>query len=219
MSSNIFLPENIYSYVRDHSVRESDLLRRLREETQTTPEPQMQISPDQGKFFSLLIHLIRAVNTIEIGVFTGYSSLCVAQALPPHGKIVACDVSEEWTSIARKYWAEAGVERKIDLRIAPAAEMLRQLLKEGKENFFDFAFIDADKENLDVYYELSLRLIRTNGLIAIDNTLRNGDVLNTNSHDQRVIVTRALNDKLIVDDRVEVSLVPIADGLTLAVKK
>ena len=217
--SKTFLPENLYSYVREHTVRESDLLRRLREETLKTPNPEMQISADQGKFLSLLIHLIGAVNTIEIGVFTGYSSLCVAQALPSNGKIIACDVNEEWTSVARRYWNEAGVAHKIDLRITPAANTLHQLIKEGKENFFDFVFIDADKENLDVYYELSLRLIRPNGLIAIDNTLRNGEVLNPASSDQRVVVTRALNDKLISDNRVEVCLLPIADGLTLAVKK
>lgn len=218
MTLNSFLPENIYSYIRDHSVRESDLLRRLRNETQATPQPQMQISPDQGKFFSFLMHLIRAVNTIEIGVFTGYSSLCVAQALPPHGKIIACDVNEEWTTIARRYWKEAGVEQKIDLRIAPAADTLRQLIKEGKENFFDFVFIDADKENLDIYYELSLRLIRPGGLIAIDNTLRNGEVLNAAFTDQRVVATRSLNDKLISDTRVEVCMLPIADGVTLVLK-
>lgn len=218
MTLNSFLPENIYSYIRDHSVRESDLLRRLRNETQATPQPQMQISPDQGKFFSFLMHLIRAVNTIEIGVFTGYSSLCVAQALPPHGKIIACDVNEEWTTIARRYWKEAGVEQNIDLRIAPAAETLRQLIKEGKENFFDFVFIDADKENLDIYYELSLRLIRPGGLIAIDNTLRNGEVLNDASADPRVVATRSLNDKLIQDARVEICLLPMADGVTLVLK-
>lgn len=214
-----FVPEDIYSYVLEHSVRESELLKRLREETQQTPEPQMQISPDQGKFFSVLIKMIRAVNTIEIGVFTGYSSLCVALALPENGKILACDVSEEWTSIARRYWKEAGVEHKIDLRIAPAAQTLQHLLTDGKENFFDFVFIDADKENLDLYYELSLRLIHRGGVIAIDNTLRHGEVLNDSSTDPRVIATRALNDKLIVDARVDVSLLPIADGITLAVKR
>jgi predicted O-methyltransferase YrrM len=213
-----FVPEHIYSYVLEHTVRESDLLKRLREETLKTPEPQMQISPDQGKFFSLLIKIIRAVNTIEIGVFTGYSSLCVALALPENGKIIACDVSEEWTSIARRYWKEAGIAHKIDVRIAPAVETLQQLLNEGKENFFDFVFVDADKENLDRYYEFSLRLIRPGGVIAIDNTLRNGEVLNSSSTDPRVIATRALNDKLIADTRVDISLLPIADGITLVVK-
>ena len=217
--SKTFLPENLYAYVRDHSVRENDLLRRLREETLTLPNPEMQITSEQGTFLSLLVKLIRAVNTIEIGVFTGYSSLCVAQALPSNGKIIACDVSDEWTSIARRYWNEAGITHKIDLRIAPAVSTLHQLLKEEKEKFFDFVFIDADKENLDVYYELSLRLIRPNGLIAIDNTLRSGEVLNPSSSDRRVIVTRELNDKLIADSRVEVCLLPIADGLTLVVKR
>ena len=214
-----FLPGPLEEYVRDHSVRESDLLRRLRKETLKTPEPQMQITADQGKFLSILVKSIGAVNTIEIGVFTGYSSICVAKVLPPNGRIVACDVSNEWTSIARLYWKEAEVESKIDLRIAPAIKTLNQLLKEGKENSFDFVFIDADKENLDVYYELSLRLIRQNGIIAIDNTLRNGEVLNTSSTDQRVIITRALNDKLINDTRIDMCLLPIADGLTIAVKR
>ncbi len=214
-----FLPENLDTYIREHSVRESDLLRRLREETQKTLLPQMQITADQGKFLSLLVRLMGAVHALEIGVFTGYSSICVAQALPSNGKMIACDVSEEWTSIARRYWKEAGVAHKIDLCIAPAVHTLNQLLEEGKENFFDFAFIDADKENLDTYYELSLRLIRRNGLIAIDNTLRNGEVLNSSSSDQRVIVTRALNDKLVTDSRVEMCLLPTADGLTLAVKR
>lgn len=217
--SKTILPENLYAYIRDHSVRESPLLKRLREETQKTPEPQMQIAPDQGKLFSLLIRLIGAVHTIEIGVFTGYSTLCVAQELPPHGKIIACDVSEEWTTIARRYWKEAGVAHKIELRIAPAVETLHYLIKDGKENYFDFVFIDADKENLDVYYELSLRLLRPRGLIAVDNTLRNGEVLNQSSIDQRVVATRALNDKLISDERADICLLPIADGVTLVVKR
>jgi predicted O-methyltransferase YrrM len=216
--SKTFLPENIYTYVRDHSVRESNLLRRLREETLKTPNPEMQITSEQGKFLSLLVQLIGAVNTIEIGVFTGYSSICVAQALPAKGKIIACDVNEEWSAVARRYWSKAGVAQKIDLRLEPAVNTLHHLIKDGKENFFDFVFIDADKENLDTYFELSLKLIRAKGVIAIDNTLRNGEVLNPSSHDQRVIVTRALNDKLINDDRVVVSLLPIADGLTLAMK-
>jgi caffeoyl-CoA O-methyltransferase len=179
----------------------------------------MQITADEGKFLSLLVRLLNAVNTIEIGVFTGYSSICVAQALPPHGRIVACDISEEWTSIARRYWKEAGVERKIDLRIAPAADTLRSLADEGKTGFFDFAFIDADKELLDVYYEQTLHLLRPGGLIAIDNTLRHGDVLRNDTADPRLAATRALNDKLIGDARVEVALLPVWDGLTLAMKK
>lgn len=214
-----FLSPPLEAYVRNHSVRESDLLRRLRDETLNTTEPQMQITAGQGKFLSILVKLTGAVKTIEIGVFTGYSSICVAQALPPYGTIVACDLSDEWTSVARRYWKEAGVESKIDLRLAPAVNTLNQLLKEGKENTFDFVFIDADKENLDIYYELSLRLIRPNGLIAIDNTLRNGEVLNSSSTDPRVIVTRALNDKLISDPRIDMCMLPIADGFTIAMKQ
>lgn len=217
--SKSFLSPALTDYVLRHSVQESDLLRRLRDETLHTSEPQMQITADQGKFLSLLIHLLGAVNTIEVGVFTGYSSLCVAQALPSNGKIVACDVSAEWTSVARRYWKEAGVETKIDLRIAPAEQTLQRLLDDGKDNFFDFAFIDADKENLDLYFEQTLKLIRRRGLIVIDNTLRNGEVLEQSSADPRVAATRALNDKLIMDDRIEATLLPVWDGLTLAVKK
>ena len=179
----------------------------------------MQITPDQGKFLSLLVTIIGAVNTIEIGVFTGYSSICVAQALPPHGKMIACDVSEEWTSVARQYWHEAGVAEKIDLRLAPASETLDALKKEGKENSFDFVFIDADKENLLRYYEQSLSLVRRGGIIAIDNTLRHGDVLKTSMSDPRLSATRAFNDALIADARVDALLLPVWDGLSLAVKK
>jgi predicted O-methyltransferase YrrM len=217
--SKSFLPDDLTEYVFRHSVQESDLLRRLREETLKTPEPFMQITPDQGKFLSLIVKMIQAVNTLEIGVFTGYSSLCVAQALPENGKIIACDVNKEWTTMARRYWREAGVEQKIDLRIAPAIETLQQLKTERRENSFDFVFIDADKENLTNYFELSLSLVRQFGVIAVDNTLRNGEVLNPNSSDTRVIATRQLNEKLISDERVDVCLLPTWDGLTLAVKK
>ena len=214
-----FLSADLTSYVLDHSVKETPLLRRLRDETLQTSDPQMQITPDQGKFLSLLIKMIGAVNTIEIGVFTGYSSICVAQSLPPHGKIIACDVSEKWTSVARRYWKEAGLAEKIDLRLAPAVETLALLQKEGRDNFFDFVFIDADKENLLQYYERSISLVRSGGVIAIDNTLRNGDVLNTSSTDSRIVATRALNDAVIADSRVDTILLPVWDGLTLAVKR
>jgi predicted O-methyltransferase YrrM len=214
-----FLPPDLDRYVQAHSVQETAILRRLREETLNTSNPEMQITADQGKFLALLVGLIGAVNTIEIGVFTGYSSLCVAQALPQNGKIVACDVHKEWTSVAQRYWKLAGVANKIELRISPAVETLRSLVHEGKESFFDFIFIDADKENLDVYYELSLTLVRKRGLIAVDNTLRNGEVLNTSSGDLRVIATKALNEKLMNDQRAEISLLPAWDGLTLVMKK
>ncbi len=219
MSRTSFLSDTLYQYILAHTVQESDLLRRLHEETQKTEMPQMQIAADQGKFLALLVQLIGAVNTLEIGVFTGYSSICVAQALPAHGKIVACDTSEEWTSVAKRYWKEAGVAQKIDLRISPALETLERLEREGKQGFFDFVFIDADKLNLPVYYEHSLRLIRPRGLIAIDNVLRGGNVADRSVHDEETAVTRALNDALVKDPRIEMCMLGIADGLTLAMKK
>ncbi len=179
----------------------------------------MQIAPEQGQFMALLIQLIGATKTLEIGVFTGYSSLCVALTLPPTGKIVACDVSEEFTAIARRYWQTAGVADKIDLRLAPALETLDQLLASGQAETFDFAFIDADKENYDRYYERSLQLVRPGGLIAIDNVLWSGEVADPQVHDNNTLAIRALNDKLHHDERVTLSLVPIADGLTLALKR
>ena len=219
MSKSSFVSDDIYKYLLSHSVCESDLLSRLREETSHTNCPQMQISADQGRFLALLVQLIGAVNTIEIGVFTGYSTLCVAQALPPIGRIVACDVSEEWTSIAIRYWNEAGIAHKIDLRLAPALDTLRLLQKEGRGNFFDFAFIDADKRNLDAYYEYALTLIRPRGLIAVDNVLWSGKVIDPSAQDEDTVAIRALNDKLVNDRRVEVCMLSIADGLTLAMKK
>ncbi len=179
----------------------------------------MQIAPEQGQFMALLIQLIGATKTLEIGVFTGYSSLCVALALPPTGKIVACDVSEEYTAIARRYWQKAGVTDKIDLRLAPALETLDQLLASGQAETFDFAFIDADKENYDHYYERSLQLVRPGGLIAIDNVLWFGQVADPQVQDNNTLALRALNDKLHHDERVTLSLVPIGDGLTLALKR
>lgn len=219
MSKASFVSEDLYSYILSHSVAETDLLSRLREETSRTEMPQMQISADQGRFLSLLVQLIGAVNTIEIGVFTGYSTLCVAQALPLNGRIVACDVSEEWTSIAIRYWNEAGIAHKVDLRLAPALTTLRLLQKEGRDNFFDFAFIDADKKNLDSYFEHALALVRPRGLIAVDNVLWSGRVIDPAEQDEDTVAIRALNDKLVNDQRVEVCMLSIADGLTLAMKK
>ncbi len=179
----------------------------------------MQIAPEQGQFMALLIELLGATKTLEIGVFTGYSSLRVALALPPNGKIVACDVSEEYTAIARRYWQTAGVADKIDLRLAPALETLDQLLASGQAETFDFAFIDADKQNYEGYYERSLQLVRRGGLIAIDNVLWSGQVANPQDQDNSTLAIRAFNDKLHHDERVSLSLVPIADGLTLAFKR
>ncbi|MEO8893598.1 MAG: class I SAM-dependent methyltransferase [Coleofasciculaceae cyanobacterium] len=212
------LDEQLYNYFLSVSLREADILRQLREETAHLPNAIMQIAPEQGQFMALLIKLLGAKKTLEVGVFTGYSSLCVALALPMDGKIVACDVSEEYTTIARRYWQAAGVADKIDLHIAPALDTLDQLLAEGQAETFDFAFIDADKGNYDGYYERSLQLVRTGGLIAIDNVLWSGRVADSQTKESSTKKLRALNEKLHKDQRIALSMVPIADGLTLAFK-
>jgi predicted O-methyltransferase YrrM len=200
------------------SLREPTILTQLRQETSQLPMSRMQISPEQGQFMALLVQLIGAKKTLEVGVFTGYSSLVVALALPADGKIVACDVSEEYTSVARRYWQQAGVADKIDLHIAPALETLDNLLTTGEAGTFDFAFIDADKSNYNNYYERCLELIRPGGLIAIDNVLWSGKVADTEIQDNQTNKIRDLNRKLHEDSRITLSLVPIADGLTLAMK-
>ncbi|HEY9645484.1 MAG TPA: class I SAM-dependent methyltransferase [Chroococcidiopsis sp.] len=209
----------LYDYLLDNSLREPDILQKLRQETAEHPMSQMQIAPEQGQFMALLVQLMGAKKALEVGVFTGYSSLSVALALPADGQLVACDVSEEFTAIARRYWDLAGVSDKITLHIAPALETLDRLLAEGEAGTFDFAFIDADKSNYQAYYERSLQLVRPGGLIAIDNVLWSGDVADPAVQDTRTQAIRALNHMLHHDDRVTLSLVPIADGLTLAVKR
>jgi predicted O-methyltransferase YrrM len=212
------LENHIYQYLLSVSIREPEVLTKLREETAKHPRNIMQISPEQGQFMSLLVQLIGAKKALEIGVFTGYSSLVVALALPPEGKMVACDVSEEYTSIAHRYWEQAGVADKIDLRIAPAIATLDKLIAAGETDTFDFAFIDADKSSYDDYYERALKLIRPGGLIAIDNVLWSGLVADSKIQDNRTKKIRALNEKIHQDERVTISMVPIADGLTLARK-
>jgi predicted O-methyltransferase YrrM len=211
--------EDLAQYIRSVTLREPEILKRLREETSKLPNAMMQIGPEQGQFMGMLIRLLGAKLTLEVGVFTGYSSTAVALALPDDGRIVACDVSEEYTSMARRYWREAGVEHKIGLRLAPAVETLDGLLAEGKSGAFDFAFIDADKENYDRYYERALKLLRPGGLIAVDNVLWHGKVLDQSVQDADTRAIRALNEKLHHDERVMVSLLPIGDGLTLACKR
>ncbi|MDQ2947394.1 MAG: class I SAM-dependent methyltransferase [Acidobacteriota bacterium] len=218
MTDKSYLDPKLYEYIVANSVRESDLLRRLRAETGARPNAVMQISADQGQFFVLLMHLLKARKTLEIGVFTGYSSLAVALALPADGKVVACDISEEYTAVARRYWQEAGVAGKIDLRIAPAAETLHVRIQDGQEGTFDFAFIDADKTGYAEYFELCLRLLRSGGLIALDNMLQSGKVIDPAVNDKDTVAIRELNARLVEDRRVVVSLLPIADGVTLAVK-
>ncbi|MBW4647289.1 MAG: class I SAM-dependent methyltransferase [Kastovskya adunca ATA6-11-RM4] len=212
------LDDRLYDYFLSTSLREPEILRQLREETAEHEMAVMQIAPEQGQFMALLVQLMGATKTLEIGVFTGYSSLCVALALPPNGQIVACDISQEYTTLARRYWEAAGVADKIDLRIAPALETLDQLLANGQAESFDFAFIDADKGNYDGYYERSLQLIRPGGLIAIDNVLWSGRVADPNIQNGSTKALRALNEKLHEDERITLSMVPIADGLTLALK-
>lgn len=212
------LTDRLYHYVLDNSLREPDVLQELRQETSTHSMSQMQIAPEQGQFMALLVQLMGVKKALEIGVFTGYSALCVALALPPDGKLIACDVDEDYTSIARRYWEKAGVSQKIELRLAPALETLDQLLANGEANTFDFAFIDADKSNYDNYYERSLQLLRPGGLIAIDNVLWSGRVAD-DVQDNRTQKIHQLNQKIHHDDRVMPSLLPIADGLLLVLKR
>ena len=211
--------QEMWDYIRQVSLREPDVLRRLREETASHPHVSCQIAAEQGQFMALLIHLLGAKRTLEIGTFTGYSSTAVALALPDDGKLIACDINAEWTSVARRYWREAGVEHKIDLRLAPAVRTLDGLLAEGRAGTFDFAFIDADKSNYDAYYERCLQLLRPGGLIAIDNVLWHGRVIDPAAQEEDVLAVRALNRKLHDDERVWLSMVPIGDGLTLACKR
>src|SRR5262245_47708514 len=208
--------DDIQRYLVEHSVRENDVLARLRAVTAGMENSNMQIGPDQGQFMALLARLIGAKRCIEVGVFTGYSSLVVALALAADGRILACDVSEEWTSIARKFWREAGVDHKIELKLQPATRTLKERLAAGEAGRYDFAFIDADKEGYAEYYELSLQLLRPGGLITVDNTLWSGEVANPETKDANAKVMRAFNDKLHRDERVDLSLLPIGDGLTLA---
>ncbi len=213
------LTDALYEYLLDHSLRETEVMRMLRAETARLPNANMQIAPEQGQFMALLVRLMGARRALEVGVFTGYSALAVAQALPEDGTLLACDVSEAYTAVARKYWEAAGVARKIDLRLAPALDTLDALLRDGHEGAFDFAFIDADKQNYDAYYERTLRLLRPGGLVCIDNTLWGGKVVDPAPDDANARYIRALNDKLHHDDRIDLSLLPLADGLTLALKR
>ncbi|MDX2214662.1 MAG: class I SAM-dependent methyltransferase [Oculatellaceae cyanobacterium bins.114] len=218
-NKTIGLAQPLYDYLLSVSLREPDILLRLREETVRHPYANMQIAPEQGQFMALLVQLMGATKTLELGVFTGYSALAIALALPEQGRLIACDVSEEFTSVAHRYWQEAGVAHKIDLRLAPALSTLDQLLAEGHANTIDFAFIDADKANYLNYYDRVLQLLRPGGLMAIDNVLWSGEVVHPNPDDVSVSTLRELNQRLHHDERISLSLVPIADGLTLALKR
>ncbi|MCG6955799.1 MAG: class I SAM-dependent methyltransferase [Gemmatimonadetes bacterium] len=210
------LTDQLSAYLYEASLREPDVLRRLRAETSAMRQASMQIGPIQGQLFALLVELVGARRCLEVGTFTGYSALAVALALPDDGTVVACDLSEEWTSIARRYWEEAGVAYKIDLRLAPGLKTLDGLLGEGSSDTFDFAFIDADKEEYEAYYERCLRLVRPGGLIAVDNTLWSGKVADPAVTDADTEAIRAFNEKVRDDERVTMSLLPVGDGVTLA---
>lgn len=217
-SITIGISETLADYIHDTAVNETDVQKALREETATLPMRVMQISPTQGQFMALLVKLINATRIIEVGVFTGYSSLCMAPELPDAGHIIACDVSTTWTDIAKSYWEQAGVDHKIDLRIAPAADTLTELRQTGSEGMYDLAFIDADKENYRLYYEHCLALLRPGGLILVDNTLWSGQVADLNFDDAETRAIRELNVFIAGDKRVMSSLITVGDGLTLAMK-
>ena len=208
----ITLTDDLIAYVHRYGVREHPVLAALRAQTLKLPEHDMQIGPDQGAFMALLVTLMGARRILEIGTFTGYSSTAMALALPPDGRITCCDVSREWTDIARRAWADAGVEGKIDLRLAPATKTLATL----DDDSFDLCFIDADKPNYDAYYEGCLRVVRPGGLILIDNVLWSGEVADPSVDSEDVRAIRALNEKIAADERVDHVLLPLADGLTMA---
>ena len=219
MSSEITkLTDSLYEYLQSVSLREPEILQRLRAETVKLPMGRMQITPMEGQFLALLVRLMNARRTLEIGVFTGYSSLAVARALPEDGRIVACDMSEEWTAIARRYWEEAGVAHKIDLRLGFALDTLDALLAEGQKESFDFAFIDADKENYELYFERCYSLLRPGGLMAVDNVFWKGSVIDKANQEDSTRAIRDFNEMLHYDERIELSMLPVGDGLTLALK-
>lgn len=219
--SNLQTPigPELAEYIRGVSLREPELLSRLREETGRRADARMQLSPEQGQFLGMLVRLMGARRALEVGVFTGLSSLHLALAMPPEGRLIACDVNAESTAIARRYWREACVAEKIELRIAPAIETLDALLRDGASGSFDFAFVDADKENYERYYERVLKLLRPGGLAAFDNVLWHGGVIDGAAQDKDTCAIREFNARLHVDERVWLSLVPLGDGLTLALKR
>lgn len=218
MGKQLQVTERLYDYILQFGFRDDPLLKALREETGKLPASMMQISPEQGQFMALLAQLMGVRKAIEIGTFTGYSSLSVARALPADGKLICCDISEEYTAVARRYWAKAGVANKIDLRLAPALETLADLKKTDGASF-DMAFIDADKTNYQHYYEAILNLLRPGGVILIDNVLWSGDIADPEAKDAETLALRKLNSFVSTDERVDFCLLPIADGLTIARKR
>lgn len=213
------IDDRTYDYICNVSVNESELLLQLREETAQLEYSVMQISPEQGQFMSLLVKLMGAKRALEIGTFTGYSSICVANAMGEDGELICCDISPQWTDIAKKYWALAELEEKIKLYTQPAENTLQMLLDDGAEKTFDFIFIDADKQNYITYYEMALRLLRKGGIIAIDNTLWSGAVADPENIEPGTRAIRRFNEMVKEDTRVSMSLVTIGDGLTLVLKE
>lgn len=213
------LDDRLYGYLLEHSLRETDVQRRLRAETARLEHARMQISPEQGQLLRLLTELIGARRAIEVGTFTGYSALCIALGMPPEGKLLACDTSEEWTQIARRSWAAAGVGGRIELALGPALDTLDARLQAGGAGEYDLAFIDADKTSYPRYYERLMRLVRPGGLIAIDNTLWGGRVADASANDEDTAAIRAFNERVHADERVSLSMLPVGDGLTLVRKR
>jgi predicted O-methyltransferase YrrM len=213
---SIGLDEALNDYVLRVGVREHPVLAALRERTSTMENARMQISPDEGAFLAMLVRLVPARRILEVGTFTGYSSTAMALAQDADGRILCCDVSREWTDIARQAWTDAGVADRVELRLAPAVETLDALLADGQGSRFDMAFIDADKANYDTYYERALQLVRPGGLIAIDNVLWSGRVADESDQDADTQAIRALNEKIATDERVDLAMTPVADGVTLA---
>jgi predicted O-methyltransferase YrrM len=213
---SIGLAEDLHAYLLSVGVREPDVLRRLRDETAELPRANMQIAPEEGAALAMLVRMIGARRILEVGTFTGYSSTAMALALPADGRIVCCDVSVEWTDMARKAWTDAGVADRVELHIGPALDTLDDLLAADQAGTFDLAFIDADKENYGAYYERALRLVRQGGVIAIDNVLWSGRVADPSVNDDNTLAIRELNALIATDERVDVAMLPIADGLTLA---
>ncbi len=218
-SKTLGLSDDLHGYILRVGVREHPVLARLREETARHPMAMMQIAPEQGALFALLVRMLGARRCLEIGTFTGYSSLAVALALPPDGSLLCCDVSDEYTQVARRYWAEAGVADRVELRIGPAVDTLDALLVDGRAGTFDLAFIDADKRSYPAYYERVVELLRPGGLVAVDNVLRSGQVIDPQDRSPDTLAIRALNDRIATDERVDHVLLAVADGMTLALKR
>ena len=218
-SRNNNIPDELYDYILANSLRDRPELKALRDETALMPMAGMQISPDQGQFMALLVKATGARKVIEVGTFTGYSALVVAGALPADGKLVACDVSEEYTSVGHPHWNKAGLALKIDLRLGPAVETLDVMIAAGESGQYDMAFIDADKKNYGLYYESCLTLLRPGGLILVDNVLWGGRVADPAEQDESTQAIRALTKKMHADERIDFSMLPVGDGLSLAVKR